>query len=80
MKQKKQHVYLGFDLGASSGRSVVGLLADGRLSLKPLARFTNAYCELDGTLCENFLDLWSKIVGSMPACASAVIGAFSLIL
>ena len=34
--------YLAFDLGASSGRGILGTLKDGKLSLKEIHRFPNA--------------------------------------
>jgi sugar (pentulose or hexulose) kinase len=64
-------VYLGFDLGASSGRAVVGALESGRLCLEQISRFANTYLELDGTFYWDFLELWSNVVASMQRCAQA---------
>ncbi len=68
---KTQKTYLAFDLGASSGRAVLGFLEDGQLSIEQINRFTNGYHELDGTLYWNFTDLWSNIVKSLRLCAEA---------
>jgi len=67
----ERKVYLGFDLGASSGRAVIGILENGRLAIEEVKRFANAYLELDGTLYWNFLELWSNVVDSMRCCAQA---------
>jgi rhamnulokinase len=37
----KTHYFLAFDLGATSGRSILAVLQDGRLTLKELTRFPN---------------------------------------
>ncbi|GHT42753.1 rhamnulokinase [Bacteroidia bacterium] len=37
----KTYNFLAFDLGATSGRSILGTLQDGRLALKELTRFPN---------------------------------------
>ena len=33
--------YLAFDLGASSGRAILGTIEDGKITLKELHRFAN---------------------------------------
>ena len=42
--------YLGFDLGASSGRAVVGTLVDGRLSMREVHRFQTPVTDANGHL------------------------------
>ena len=42
---------LGFDFGASSGRAMLGLLADGRLEIEEIHRFSNDPV----TLCARFV-------------------------
>lgn len=37
----KQHNFLAFDIGATSGRSIIGSLENGKLQLKELTRFPN---------------------------------------
>jgi rhamnulokinase len=61
--------YLGFDLGAGSGRAVVGLLADGRLRMREIDRFVNAPLLLGDRLYWDAMSLWSRIVESMRRCA-----------
>ncbi len=44
------HSYLSFDLGAESGRSIVGHLENGRLTLKEVTRFPNRMLSEQGHL------------------------------
>lgn len=44
------HRFLAFDLGAESGRAMLGTLADGRLALEELHRFANEAVQLPGGL------------------------------
>ena len=53
--------YLAVDLGASSGRTIVGTLEDGKLSLKEMNRFWNGPTEIDGTLYWDFVHLFRSI-------------------
>ena len=49
-KMRSKKFYLGFDLGASSGRAVLGLLEGGKLSTTEINRFLNGPVKLAGTL------------------------------
>lgn len=42
--------FLAFDLGASSGRAMIGRLENGRLSLTEVHRFANGPTEKDGAI------------------------------
>ncbi|MBO4383917.1 MAG: rhamnulokinase, partial [Clostridia bacterium] len=42
--------YLAIDIGASSGRHIVGWMKDGKLRTKEVYRFPNGVRELDGHL------------------------------
>jgi sugar (pentulose or hexulose) kinase len=53
--------YLAVDLGASSGRVIVGTLDDGKLSLKQMNRFWNGPNEINGTLYWDFVHLFRNI-------------------
>jgi rhamnulokinase len=66
---KSTTAYLGFDLGAGSGRAVVGLLADGRLRMREIDRFANGPSLLSGRLYWDVLSLWNRMVESMRRCA-----------
>ena len=42
--------FLAFDLGASSGRGILGILKDGKLELQEIHRFPNGHKEINGQL------------------------------
>ena len=66
---KTESIFLAFDLGASSGRAVIGSLHDDKLALEEINRFQNESIELDGTLYWDFLTLWNNIVQSLRLCS-----------
>ena len=53
--------YLAIDLGAESGRTIVGSLADGKLTLSETYRFPNGPVHLNDGLHWDVLRLWSEI-------------------
>jgi rhamnulokinase len=53
--------YLAVDLGASSGRTIVGTFEDGKLTLKEMNRFWNGPTEIRGTLLWDFVHLFRHI-------------------
>lgn len=55
------HTYLAFDLGASSGRAIIGKITEGKLSLKEVHRFVNGSVENNGTLYWDFPSLCGEI-------------------
>jgi len=56
------HRFLAFDLGAESGRAVVGTLQDGRLSLEEISRFPNEPVQIHDTLYWDVLALHNNIL------------------
>ncbi|TFH41255.1 MAG: rhamnulokinase, partial [Lysobacterales bacterium] len=60
---------LAFDLGAESGRAILGTLADGRLSLRELVRFANHPVRLPNGLHWDILHLWSEMVTGLSQAA-----------
>jgi rhamnulokinase len=62
---------LAIDLGAESGRVVLGSLADGVLAIEELARFPNTPLTLDGTLRWNMDALCGGIQSGCAAAAAA---------
>jgi len=54
--------YLAFDLGAESGRALVGTLADGRVHLEEIHRFPNEPVEVRGTLHWDVLALYGHVL------------------
>jgi len=67
--KRGRRAYLGFDLGASSGRAVLGTLAGRKLAIQQIHRFANGPSMLGGTLYWDFLSLWASVVDSMRVCA-----------
>jgi len=59
--------YLAVDLGAESGRTIVGTLTDGNLSLAETYRFSNDPVRLPGGLHWDVLHLWSDIKRGITA-------------
>lgn len=53
--------YLALDLGAGSGRAIVGTIVDGRICLDEIHRFENKPVLLGDTLYWNFLSLFENI-------------------
>ncbi|OJU53726.1 MAG: rhamnulokinase [Bacteroidales bacterium 45-6] len=53
--------YLAIDLGAGSGRAIVGFIENGKLRLEEIHRFVNPPVEMGGTLYWNFLSLFADI-------------------
>lgn len=62
--------FLAFDLGAESGRAIVGRLADGRMTLREVHRFPNGPVSLFGRLHWNVDSLFEEIQKGLAACAS----------
>ena len=62
-----KHRFLAFDLGAESGRAVVGTLAGDRLSLEEIHRFANEPVEVCGTLHWDILNLYNSVLKGMRA-------------
>ena len=65
----KRQCYLGIDLGAESGRVMVGMWDGKRLQLKELHRFPNGPVTVGGTLRWDVLRLWSEIQHGLAGAA-----------
>jgi rhamnulokinase len=63
--------FLAFDLGAESGRAVVGHLEDGRLRLEEMHRFPNGPVQVLDSLHWDVLRLWSEIKQGLGLAANA---------
>lgn len=57
--------YLAFDLGAESGRAILGTLTDDRLHLEEVHRFANTPVRVLNSLHWNVLQLWQEIKHSL---------------
>ncbi len=66
------HHFLAFDLGAESGRTVLGTLLDAKIVTRELTRFPNSPTRLAGHLHWNLLSLFEDIKAGLSACAAEV--------
>ena len=64
--------YLAFDLGAESGRAVLGMLAGGRLTVHEVRRFANAPLSLAGHIHWNVYALFDEMKAAMRDAAAAI--------
>lgn len=60
--------YLAVDIGASSGRHILGHLEDGKMILEEIYRFENKLVTKNGHLCWDFERLFSEIVNGIKKC------------
>ncbi len=60
--------YLAIDIGASSGRHILGQVKDGRLVLEEVYRFENRQLRRDGHDCWDMENLWNGILNGLKAC------------
>ena len=57
--------YLAIDIGASSGRHIIGRIRDGKIEEKEIYRFTNGAKEVDGHLIWDIEHLFDEIVNGL---------------
>ncbi len=60
--------YLAIDIGASSGRHILGSVQDGKIVLEEVFRFDNKQVHKNGHDCWDMDNLWSGILGGLKAC------------
>ncbi|MDR2474301.1 MAG: rhamnulokinase [Bacteroidales bacterium] len=63
----EKHHFLAFDIGATSGRSILATLADGKITMKELTRFPNQIIQVHGKYYWDILALYSALVSGMEA-------------
>ena len=66
----KQHYFLAFDLGASSGRSILGMFDGVHFEMKELTRFSNLIMELHGKYYWNLFGLYESLKEGLNVCAA----------
>ena len=64
-----QNYYLAVDIGASSGRHILGHIEDGKLALEEIYRFENGMQNRNGKLLWDVEYLFTEIVNGMKKCA-----------
>ncbi len=62
--------FLAFDFGATSGRSVLGCIENGKLTMKELTRFPNQIVELHGRSYWNILSLFEAMKTALRTAAT----------
>ena len=60
--------FLAVDIGASSGRHILGCVKDGRMELEEIYRFPNGMKPVDGQLCWDVEELFAHIKAGMKRC------------
>lgn len=60
--------YLAIDIGASSGRHILGSLENGKMQLEEIYRFENGMKEKDGHLCWDSEYLFAEIKNGLKKC------------
>lgn len=63
--------YLAIDIGASSGRHILGHVEDGKLILEEVYRFDNLQVHKNGHDCWDTDNLWNGIIEGLKACGRA---------
>ncbi len=63
-----EQYYLAVDIGASSGRHILGHVKQGRMVLEEIYRFPNGMKQIDGHLCWDVEALFSHIIAGMKRC------------
>lgn len=65
----KNH-FLAFDIGASSGRAILGILKEGKLELKEIHRFKNQMTRIHGSYYWNIYSLFEALKTGLKKCVS----------
>ena len=60
--------YLAVDIGASSGRHILGWVEEGRLCLEEIYRFENKLTKKNGRLCWDMENLFRQVVRGLERC------------
>ncbi len=63
-----QKYYLAVDIGASSGRHILGSVRDGKITLEEIYRFDNRLVKKDGYLCWELDRLFNEIKNGLKKC------------
>lgn len=69
---KEEQVYFAVDLGATSGRTIVGRLADGKIDLDEITRFDNKLITTGGHVYWDIFALYDEIIRGLRTAMSVV--------
>lgn len=74
----EKHIFLAFDLGATSGRSILGVLENGKIEIRELTRFPNGIIELHGRYYWDLMGLYKALVEGLKACGKEGVTPYSI--
>ena len=66
--ENRGNIYLAVDIGASSGRHILGCLEDGQMKTEEVYRFSNQGVLKDGHLCWDTDYLYGEILNGLKRC------------
>jgi len=75
MARHTQHTHVAFDIGATSGRAILGTVEDQRLVLTEIHRFPNAMETINNRLSWNTDRLFTEVKAGLSAAAASLNGA-----
>ena len=62
--------FLAFDIGASSGRAILGILENGKVELTEIHRFKNQMTKINGSYFWNIFSLFDELKTGLKKCIS----------
>ena len=65
MSKSKLTSFLAIDLGATSGRAILGTINNGKLELNEINRFANPIIDINGRFYWNLFHLYAEIINSL---------------
>lgn len=65
----RKHYFLAFDLGAESGRAVLGTLEDQKLHIQEVYRFSNSYVNIHGRFHWNVYSIFTELKKALAICS-----------
>ena len=74
----KEYNFLAFDLGATSGRAVLGTVSGVKFETREIHRFSNPLVELHGRFYWNIYSLYASLLESLSICAKQNISLDSI--
>ena len=69
-RKMSKNFFLAFDLGASSGRAILGILENKKLDLKEIHRFKNQMTRIHGSYYWNIYSLFDELKTGLKKCIS----------
>ena len=78
MEENKDRSFFAVDLGATSGRTILGTLSDGKLTTEELTRFPNAITQACGHFYWDILALYNEILRGLKVVAERNISIESI--